>query len=63
MSPEINVKKEDVKKVSDIWESMGSKVKIMSASEHDQILSLTSHLPHVIAYNIVKTAMTNERQT
>ncbi len=59
LSPEINVKKEDVKKVSDIWESMGSKVKIMSASEHDQILSLTSHLPHVIAYNIVKTSMSN----
>ena len=59
LSPEPDVKKEDVKKVSDLWESMGSKVKIMSISEHDQILSLTSHLPHVIAYNIVKTSMTN----
>ena len=59
LSPESDVKKEDVKKVSDLWESMGSKVKIMSISEHDQILSLTSHLPHVIAYNIVKTSMTN----
>ena len=59
LSPEADVKKEDVKKVSDLWESMGSKVKIMSISEHDQILSLTSHLPHVIAYNIVKTSMTN----
>ena len=29
----------------------------MSAEDHDQILSLTSHLPHVIAYNIVKTVM------
>ena len=34
---------------------MGSKVKIMSPDEHDKILSITSHLPHVIAYNIVKT--------
>ena len=59
LSPEPSVKKEDVKKVSDLWESMGSKVKIMSISEHDQILSLTSHLPHVIAYNIVKTSMSN----
>ena len=31
----------------------------MSPTEHDQILSLTSHLPHVIAYNIVKTSMSN----
>ena len=36
---------------------MGSKVKIMSLDDHDKILSLTSHLPHVIAYNIVKTTM------
>ena len=62
LSPESNVKKEDIKKVSDLWESIGSKVKIMSISEHDQILSLTSHLPHVIAYNIVKTSMSNSEK-
>ena len=62
LSPEPYINKEDVKKVSDLWESMGSKVKIMSISEHDQILSLTSHLPHVIAYNIVKTSMSNEEK-
>jgi len=59
LSPEPDVKQEDIKKISDLWESMGSKVKIMSPTEHDQILSLTSHLPHVIAYNIVKTSMSN----
>ena len=32
----------------------------MSFEEHDHILSLTSHLPHAIAYNIVKTAINNE---
>ena len=62
MCPEPNVKKEDIKKVSNFWESIGSKVKIMSISEHDQILSLTSHLPHVIAYNIVKTSMSNSEK-
>ena len=41
-----------------IWEFLGSKVKIMSFSEHDQILALTSHLPHAVAYNIVMTAIT-----
>ena len=59
LSPEPDVKQEDIKKISNLWESMGSKVKIMSITEHDQILSLTSHLPHVIAYNIVKTSMNN----
>ena len=31
----------------------------MSFEEHDHILSLTSHLPHAIAYNIVRTAINN----
>ena len=42
---------------------MGSKVKIMSVKDHDKILSLTSHLPHVIAYNIVKTSMGDDEKT
>tara|TARA_Y100000741_G_C18090835_1_gene492690 strand:- start:297 stop:701 length:405 start_codon:yes stop_codon:yes gene_type:complete len=42
---------------------MGSKVKIMSVEDHDKILSLTSHLPHVIAYNIVKTTMGTDEKT
>ena len=42
------------------WENIGSKVKIMTPEEHDKILSLTSHLPHAIAYNIVRTVMSVE---
>ena len=36
-----------------------SKVKYMNFEDHDYVLSLTSHLPHAIAYNIVKTAINN----
>jgi len=57
LTPDSKIKDSDVKKISLFWESMGSKVKIMSAGDHDKILSITSHLPHVIAYNIVKTVM------
>ena len=42
---------------------MGSKVKIMTAENHDKILSFTSHLPHAIAYNIVQTSMANDDKT
>ena len=42
---------------------LGSKVKIMSFSEHDYILSLTSHLPHAIAYNLVITAIQNDKKS
>tara|TARA_Y100000590_G_scaffold14230_1_gene17089 strand:- start:1267 stop:2166 length:900 start_codon:yes stop_codon:yes gene_type:complete len=63
LTPDSKIKDSDVKKISLFWESMGSKVKIMSARDHDKILSLTSHLPHVIAYNIVKTAMGDDEKT
>jgi cyclohexadieny/prephenate dehydrogenase len=62
LSPSENSKKEDVIKLQKFWESIGSKVKIMSFEEHDHILSLTSHLPHAIAYNIVRTSINNENK-
>ena len=62
LSPSSETDQSDIKKVSDLWESIGSKVKIMSATDPDKILSLTSHLPHVIAYNIVKTTPDNNEK-
>ena len=38
------------------WKKLGSKVIIMDAKIHDKIFSITSHLPHLIAYNLIKTA-------
>ena len=39
------------------WEALGSKVKFMSFNDHDYVLSLTSHLPHAIAYSIIRTVI------
>jgi cyclohexadieny/prephenate dehydrogenase len=44
------------------WRKIGSKVVIMNSKTHDKIFSITSHLPHLIAYNLVKTATDFERQ-
>ena len=60
ISPPENCAEHPVKKLKTFWETIGSKVKIMTPKEHDEILSLTSHLPHAIAYNIVKTVMSVE---
>ena len=60
ISPGENAKNDDIKKVKKFWELIGSKTKIMSFKEHDHILSLTSHLPHAIAYNIVRSAIKDE---
>lgn len=38
------------------WERLGSNVEIMSAQHHDLVLAITSHVPHLIAYNLVGTA-------
>ena len=44
------------KKISKFWKKLGSKVIFMKEQEHDKIFSVTSHLPHLIAYNLIKTA-------
>ena len=42
--------------VARFWRQAGSEVEIMEAAHHDLVLAVTSHLPHLIAYNIVGTA-------
>ena len=44
------------------WKKLGSKVAIMDSKKHDVIFSMTSHLPHLIAYNLVKTATDFEKK-
>ena len=49
-----------INKVIKFWRSLNMKTEIMSAKEHDKVLSLTSHLPHLISYSLVLTAMKKE---
>lgn len=42
--------------ISNLWKSFGSKIQIMDMNDHDSIMAITSHIPHIIAYNIVGTA-------
>ncbi len=52
-----------VDRLSRLWESFGSQVELMDAHHHDLVLAVTSHLPHLIAYNIVGTAADLEEVT
>ena len=52
-----------VSKLKLLWEKMGSTVEIMEPAHHDQVLAITSHLPHLIAYTIVGTATHLEETT
>ena len=60
LSADNQVAKEKIENLEKFWSKLGSKVKIMSFEDHDYILSLTSHLPHAVAYSIVRTAINNE---
>ena len=48
--------KKKLKKVIKFWKKLGSKIILMNPKDHDKIFALTSHLPHLVAYNLIKTA-------
>jgi len=43
-------------KLSRFWKKLGSRILFMQEQEHDKVFAVTSHLPHLVAYNLIKTA-------
>ncbi len=60
ISADKKVAEDKIKSLEQFWSKLGSKTKFMTFEDHDYVLSLTSHLPHAVAYSIVKTAINNE---
>ena len=60
ISADKKVSEDKIKFLEQFWSKLGSKTKFMTFEDHDYVLSLTSHLPHAVAYSIVKTAINNE---
>ena len=56
LTPDERADADAVSRIRALWEGMGANVELMSAEHHDLVLAVTSHLPHLIAYNIVGTA-------
>ena len=54
---------EAVERLATFWRACGSNVETMTPEHHDLVLAITSHLPHLIAYNIVSTAADLEEVT
>ena len=52
-----------VQKLERFWSEAGSNVEVMTPAHHDLVLAITSHVPHLIAYNIVGTAADLEEVT
>jgi len=59
---EKNTNKNHLKALGKFWKKIGSRIAIMDSEKHDAVFSMTSHLPHLIAYNLVKTATDFEKQ-
>jgi cyclohexadieny/prephenate dehydrogenase len=63
LTPPEDADPEAVERVQALWSAMGSDVEIMTPQHHDLVLAITSHVPHLIAYNIVGTAADLETVT
>lgn len=63
LTPPKGADQQAVDKLSEFWRTLGSDVEIMEAEHHDKVLAITSHVPHLIAYNIVGTARDLEEVT
>jgi cyclohexadieny/prephenate dehydrogenase len=63
LTPPDRTDEQAVTKVKAFWEALGSHVEVMGAAHHDLVLAITSHVPHLIAYNIVGTAADLEEVT
>ncbi len=62
LTPPTDTPKPAIEKLTKLWQGMGSIVEHMEPYHHDRVLAITSHLPHAIAYTIVRTAADLETQ-
>jgi prephenate dehydrogenase len=55
ITPTANADEDAVNKIISLWKTFGSLVRLINPDEHDRIYAAVSHLPHLIAYEIVNT--------
>ncbi len=56
LTPEARTSPDATARVAEMWRAVGSRIEFMDAAHHDQVLAVTSHLPHLLAFSIVNTA-------
>ncbi len=63
ITPTDDTSESAIDQVTNLWRRVGSKVDIMTPAHHDKVLAITSHIPHLIAFNIVGTVADLEGDT
>ena len=53
----INTNNDTINIIKQFWTAIGMQIETMDAEHHDRVLAMTSHIPQLIAYSIVSTAI------
>jgi prephenate dehydrogenase len=53
LTPEGNANTQSIVTVTELWDALGAKVEIMNDKTHDDLLAMTSHLPHMLAFSLM----------
>lgn len=59
LTPTDNSNKQAIKCVCECWQTLGAKVEIMNHKRHDDLLAMTSHLPHILAFSLMNYLIEN----
>lgn len=63
LTPSQKASADAVETLKTLWEKCGAMVEVMDTNHHDEVLAVTSHLPHLIAFSMIKTAADLEEET
>lgn len=63
LTPGKDVDLASIARLTAFWTALGSNVETMEPAHHDRVLAITSHIPHLVAYNIVGTVADLEQDT
>ena len=59
LTPEDNADTQAIEAVSGLWQTLGARVETMTHQKHDDLLAMTSHLPHMLAFGLMNYLVTN----
>jgi prephenate dehydrogenase len=59
LTPEDNADVQAIEAVSELWQTLGARVETMTHQKHDDLLAMTSHLPHMLAFGLMNYLVTN----
>jgi prephenate dehydrogenase len=59
ITPLENTNQKSLKMIKDMWQQTGALIETMSVAKHDEVLAMTSHLPHILAYALIDDFIEN----